>query len=313
MRWRFMADKKLGRGLDLLIRRTTSKEEPAATKLPSDRIPVASIKPNPFQPRREFSIEALNELIDSIRLHGVLQPISVRQTGENSFELIAGERRWRASMELGIETIPATILPANDEQMLEFAIIENVQREDLNPIEKAVAYRNLMGKFQLTQEEAAKRLGQKRSTLANFMRLLELPESIRERVANGSVSAGHARALLMITDAERQEQLAAKVSTGELTVRAVEMLAQLQPKTAPVDDPTRRAAKPVLKEIAESLKDVLGTKVKITGEGKRGRIVIAYQSPKDLERLIAWLKRDDQTPIDSPAEESAAETDTMQI
>lgn len=297
-----MSDKKLGRGLDLLIRKTS----PTAADAPrtgTDRIAISSITPNPFQPRRDFGIDALNDLIESIRQHGVLQPIAVRPHA-GGYQLISGERRWRASQELGLETIPAQVLPASDVEMLEFALIENIQREDLNPIEKALGYRELMAKFDLTQEQLAQRLSQSRSTIANTLRLLDLDDDIQKLLRDGSIQAGHARALLAISDPQVRRGAAMKAAQGELNVRELEDIAtapsrpdRLKPATSPTQI--------VLDDVARSLSETLGLQVAIRGTARRGRIMVEYGSRDELEQLILLLKKVARRDEDNMTEERA--------
>lgn len=281
-----MSDRKLGRGLDFLIKRNATPDEAVP---PGDRVvPVADIVPNPYQPRRNFDIDGLNELIESIRVHGVLQPIAVRPR-EDKYELISGERRWRAANELGLEQIPAVVHDVDDQEMLELALIENIQREDLDPIEKARAYQRLISEFDLTQEEAGKRLAQKRSTVANFLRLLDLPDDIQGMVARSEISMGHARALLAFEGAAEKLRLAREASQGRHTVRDLERLASARKAgpTSPGPRPASRSAlAPHLDNVARRMRDVLGNKVVITGDKKRGRITIDYYGTDDLNRIL---------------------------
>lgn len=293
-----MESRKLGKGLDFLIKKTTPAAEPepepeAKAAAPSQqRIPVEAIEPNPFQPRREFDIEGLNELIDSIRTHGVLQPVAVRALPNERYELVAGERRWRASRELGIEDIPAVVHDLDDQRMLEVALIENIQREDLTPIEKAKAYRRLMKEFDLTQEEAAQRLAQKRSTVANYVRLLELPDPIQELVARGRVSMGHARALAGVTDERVQGRLAEESARGDLSVRSLEHRIRTLKSTAA---PAAASAPPApanaqLAEVEKRLRDALATKVTVRGKGRGGRLTIDYYDAAALQRILRCIE-----------------------
>ena len=311
-----MESRKLGKGLDFLIKKTTPAVEPEVpeTATPPQpggespkRVSVDAIKPNTYQPRREFDIDGLNELIDSIRLHGVLQPIAVRPLADGNYELIAGERRWRASRELGLEDIPVVIHDLDDQRMLEVALIENIQREDLTPIEKAKAYRRLMSEFQLTQEEAAKRLAQKRSTVANYVRLLELPDDIQEKVARGSVSMGHARALAGVTESEVQKKLAIEAAAGmsvrdlEGRIRALKNLEKARSAAAGAGEPDAAGAQ--FSEIESRLRDALATKVAVKGRGRGGRLTIDYFDSAALQRIVACIEAGAQATSDRAASE----------
>ncbi|MEE9394218.1 MAG: ParB/RepB/Spo0J family partition protein [Planctomycetota bacterium] len=302
-----MVERKLGRGLDFLIKKPTTPEVPKVLETASETrgktmISVEDLVPNPFQPRRVFDIEELNQLIESVRLHGVLQPVAVRQAA-NGFELIAGERRWRASRELGLETIPAVIHEVSDQKMLELALIENLQREDLDPIEKAKAYRQLMREFNLTQEEASKQLSIKRSTVANHLRLLDLPREIQELVSSKRLSMGHARALLAAPSPEQRLSLAKRAVAGELTVRDVERLASASKQASELANPGKPSPKqldPNLEDYLSRLRSGLGTKVTLRGTAKRGKITIDYFDANTLNHLLEAIEA-------TPARRSEAE------
>ncbi|MFT7616392.1 MAG: ParB family chromosome partitioning protein [Planctomycetota bacterium] len=303
-----MTERKLGRGLDFLIKRTTPVEVEAPTPVAGE-IPVDAIRPNVHQPRRVFDIEPLNDLIESIRLHGIIQPIAVRKV-KDGYELISGERRWRAVSELGLESIPATVHDANDQQMLELALIENIQREDLDPIEKGKAYRKLIDTFELTQGEAAKRLGQKRSTVANFIRLLDLPSVIQDMASSKLISMGQARALLAFADPKQQLAAAEEATRGNLTVRDLERLAKVS--QAPAADPKAKAddigKDPHLTAVATRLREALGTKVALTGKGKRGRIVIDYYDTSSLNRILRCIEDGAELIGDQATQENSIST-----
>lgn len=288
-----MTDKKLGRGLDLLIRKTTTST-PETPKTGNERLAVTAIVPNPYQPRKEFPVDSLNDLISSIRTHGVLQPIAVRPA-TNGYQLISGERRWRACQELGLETIPAVVIAASDEEMLEFALVENLQREDLNPIDKAIAYRELMTKFSMTQEVLAQRLSQNRSTVANTLRLLDLPEDVQSLVRDGKIQAGHARAILAIGNDEVRQHAVARAAAGEATVRDLEALAHAHPADLPQPEPGTPPREPsrdriLLDDLARQLSQALGTKVEIRGTGRRGKITLHYHGRPDLDRYVQAIR-----------------------
>jgi ParB family chromosome partitioning protein len=277
-----MIDRKLGRGLDFLIGegRDTSEDE-------IRQVEIGAIAPNPFQPRRAFDREALEELTESIRRNGVLQPILLRQV-DDRFEIVAGERRWRAAGKAGLEAIPAVVKTVDDDRMLELALVENIQRQDLNPIERAEAYRSYIDTLGLTQEKAAERLGKDRSTVANTMRLLELSEEIRLLVSRGTLTMGHARALLGLPDEEAREILARRIVAEGLSVRAVEkaVKAARTPRT-----PTRPAPEPpaYLVELEGRLRERFGTRVRIQERGGRGKLVIEFYSRDDFDRIYELL------------------------
>jgi len=278
-----MTRKALGRGLSALLREV----ETASAGL--EQVPVDLIDPNPFQPRSAFPEETLRELAESIRSSGVLQPILVRRV-DGKYQLIAGERRLRAARMAGLQAVPAVIRDLGDRETLELAVTENVMREDLNPIEVAHAYDSLQERFQLSHEEIAARIGINRSTVSNTLRLLGLPEQIQNMVANGDVSAGHARALLGLQSADRQNELAQLIAKRGLSVRQVESIvasAQSAPEAQRVErkvDPNTRAA-------ALEMERSLGTRVRIVGSENRGKIEISYFSGDDLQRLYELLTR----------------------
>lgn len=275
-----MKERRLGRGLESLLGLTP--EVPQACDVL--QIPLDQLVPNPYQPRKVFTDEEMQDLVRSIREKGVLQPILVRRNGSN-FELIAGERRWRAAKEVGLETIPALVKELSDDQMLEVALIENTQRADLNPMERARAYRELMLRFQLTQEEASRRLGLERSTVANFVRLLELPPEIQSAVSRGTISQGHARALLAIKDPVEQAAVARRIEREGLSVRQVELLARGRKRT-PKKAPMRV---PHLADLEERIREKLGSKVRIDSRGQRGCICIEYYSIEHFEQILQKL------------------------
>ncbi len=278
-----MTRKALGRGLSALLR------EVETTTTGLEQIAVDLIVPNPLQPRRAFPEGTLNELADSIRTSGVLQPILVRRA-DGKYQLVAGERRLRAAKLAGLEAVPAVVRELGDREALELAVTENVMREDLNPIDVAHAYDSLQQRFQLSHDEIAERIGVNRSTVTNTLRLLRLPKSVQEMVANGEVSAGHARALVGLESAERQNELARLIVKRGLSVRQIEsMVVSAQggrkaPRTTRQMDPNTRAA-------ALEMERALGTRVKIAGSEKRGRIEISYFSGEDLQRLYELLTR----------------------
>lgn len=255
-------------------------------------IPVASITPNPKQPRRVFDEDALDELIHSIREIGLLQPIVVRPLGDDRFELVMGERRWRAHQVAQIDLIPAIVRDTADEALLRDALLENLHRSQLNSLEEAAAYQQLLSDFACTHEELAQRIGRSRPQISNTIRLLKLPPSVQRRVAAGVLSAGHARALLAIDDVEAQERMAARIVAEGLSVRMVEELVTLGETGSP-EKPTKvrgRTSRPELTAVAERLADVLETRVQITATAKgRGRVVVDFASHEDLQRIVDIL------------------------
>ena len=276
-----MTRKALGRGLSALLREV----ETATAGL--EQVPVDLIVANPFQPRSAFPQETLRELADSIRSNGVLQPILVRRV-DGKYQLVAGERRLRAARMVGLQTVPAVIRDLGDRETLELAVTENVMREDLNPIEVAYAYGALQEKFRLSHDEIATRIGVDRSTVSNTLRLLRLPEQIREMVAKGEVSAGHARALLGLESTDRQNELARLIAKRGLSVRQVERMVTTA-QGAPEAQRAARKMDPNTRAAALEMERTLGTRVKIVGSEKRGRIEISYFSGDDLQRLYELL------------------------
>jgi len=284
-----MQKRRLGRGLDSLIAPNEPSEPRAGGA--ADEIDLARIELNPRQPRQEVDPEALQRLADSIRTAGVLQPVVVRQKGE-MYELVVGERRLRAAFMAGLTSIPAIVRDVPDDQMLELALIENIQREDLNPIEKARAIRRMIDELGLTQEQAGAKLALERPTIANFLRLLDLPDEIREMVSRGTLSAGHARAILGLSDPPDQLILAAKVSKEGLSVRQAERLVvdgQLVRSHHRGSTPTSAQ----VRHLENTLREKLGTKVEIRGASGRGRIVIHFRSNEEFDRLFSLIAGDD--------------------
>lgn len=297
-----MSKKVLGRGLGAYFPGMDDEADPDGTSLPpKDRvntiiqIDINAVEVNPHQPRSEFEEERLQELADSIAQHGLIQPVTVRyispaedDSGNERLELISGERRLRAARMAGLEKLPAFVRQANDEQMIVFGIIENIQREQLNPVDVAMGYQRLMEECRLTQQEVAERVGKNRSTITNMLRLLHLPAIIQQGLKSGLITAGHARALLGVEDEAEQEELFGKTVEKKLSVRELEQLVQLigtnrgsGKKTAP-----RPATKEILPEIAQQLGSRLDTGVKIHQKKKGGEIKINFTSKDELERLL---------------------------
>jgi ParB family chromosome partitioning protein len=280
----------LGKGLSALIPAKRNAAPPHPEGL-ERHLPLADIKPNRLQPRRVFREAQLAELAESIREKGVLQPVIVRRSGQG-YELIAGERRLRACQKLGLERIPALIRQASDQEALEIAIIENLHRDDLNPIEEARGYQELAQKFGLTQEQVSQKVGRERSTVANSLRLLSLSEEIQKMLENGRLSAGHARAILSVDDRRRQLSLAQLIAGKGLSVREAESLARgATAKRAGTAGPKARSLDQHLANIQNEMQRALGTKVRLVPKGKaKGKIEIEYYSAGDFERIMERLK-----------------------
>lgn len=284
----------LGKGLDSLIpqqQKQVSKIIRKDTGLVFDenkilQIPIAQIFPNPEQPRKEFNHQDLENLVESIKVHGILQPLVVTDLEDGNFELIAGERRLRASQIAGLEKVPAILRNANQQQKLELALIENIQRQQLNPLEEAYAYARLIEEFNLTQEEVAKQVGKSRPVVANTIRLLSLPELIQKSLVTGEINMSKARALLSLKDEKEQIELFHSFKGEKISVRemelAIEKKGQISRKGSVRRDPNLRVQE-------ELLEDSLGTKVRITKKGERGSIIIDFFSTEELKKLIKDL------------------------
>lgn len=286
----------LGKGLGALIPELEEEENLDAQQL----VDINLIVPNPYQPRKEFSDEKLNELAESIRLHGVIQPLLVREF-QGKYQLIAGERRLRASKLVGLTEVPIVIREMTDQTMMEVALVENLQREDLNPIEEAEAYRRLMEEFSLTQEEIAKRVGKSRPAIANTLRLLNLPSIVQSELAKGTLTMGHARPLLSLNSTEEQIRVWQKIQNDQLSVRqAEELIKQLNnPDGVPRETKkqnqnvkTKSSRDPNLLELEDELQLSLGTKVIIKPIGSGGKIEISYFSDEDFERICEKLTQE---------------------
>ncbi|TWF77512.1 ParB family chromosome partitioning protein [Pseudonocardia hierapolitana] len=257
-------------------------------------IDLSAIQPNAKQPRTQFDEEALAELEHSIREFGLLQPIVVREVAPSSYELVMGERRWRAAQRAGLTRLPAIVRRTGDDSMLRDALLENIHRVQLNPLDEAAAYEQLLAEFGVTQTELADRLGRSRPVVTNTIRLLKLPVSVQRRVAAGVLSAGHARALLGIEDAGRQEELAARIVAEGMSVRATEEAVVLLRREAPSSaKPARRRPMqaPGLQDLAERLSDAFDTRVKVELGQRKGRIVVEFGSVEDLERIAKLMDR----------------------
>lgn len=276
----------LGKGLGALIpsEHTTVTTESATGLL---EVPVTSLVANRFQPRIHFDEESLTSLTASIRELGVLQPVLVRDAGDGTYELIAGERRWRAAKRAGMAMIPVVVRDANDTNSLEQALVENLHREDLNPLEEAAAYQQLLDDFSMTHEEVARRVGKSRAAVSNTLRLFQLPPGVQRLVHDGQLTAGHARALLGSPDRTFQEALARKAVSSGFSVRQVEnaVRSRTEADEAPTPTPSSRLRAPGLLELEELLSDRLDTRVNVTMGAKRGKVVIDFASLEDLERI----------------------------
>ena len=277
-----MQKQALGKGLGALIPDLSSLDDKARKALGIHEIELDKIVPNEYQPRKTFQNESLKELAASIKEHGVIQPVIVHRIGTN-YGLIAGERRWRAARLAGLKTVPALVKEVTKRELIEQALIENIQREDLNPLEAAEAYKRLQDEFKLTQEDLAKRVGKERSTVTNFLRVLGLPKELKQSLATGALSMGHAKALLSLERVRDQIQAASAIVRKGLSVREAEALASRLKNPA---KETKSRQSHELKTVEEKLKKSLGTKVSIITKAKGGRIVIEYYSAEELDRLL---------------------------
>jgi ParB family chromosome partitioning protein len=278
--------KVLGRGLGALIpQKAAAEPAPAAPQNGLLLVPIEQIAPNPFQPRKTFNESSIEELARSVREHGIVQPLVVTRTATDKYKLIAGERRYRAAQKAGLTTVPVVVKEMMTEgDTLQVALIENIQREDLNPIEEALAYHQLHEEFGLTQEEISKRVGKERSTVANFLRLVKLPDSVKKLLASGQLSMGHARALLAIDSTRKQEQLAERVVKKNLNVRQTEMLAS---ESSPRSAEKQEKEKDVFTRDAEDkLTRTLRAKVEIDRKRRGGVIHIRVGSEDELIRIV---------------------------
>lgn len=275
----------LGKGLDALFADNNTMEEEQGVQM----LRLSEIEPNRNQPRKEFDREALQQLADSIREHGVLQPLLVRTIGESSYQLVAGERRWRAARMAGISEVPVIVKELDDTQAMEIALIENLQREDLNPIEEALGYQVLTDQYGMTQDEVAKRVGKSRPVIANALRLLGLPQEILEMVKHGEITSGHARALLAFESKEEMLAVAQKIVSQGLTVREVERLAKPKPEVKP------KLSDSYFKEVEVALVHTLGRKIKVS-EKKDGRgiVQIEFFNKEDLAGIANLLAGEDK-------------------
>lgn len=268
---------------------------PVSGELPQKgvlRLPIEALQRDATQPRKVFDEEKLKELADSIRAQGLIQPILVRRDGEG-YRIIAGERRWRAAQLAGLQEVPAIVREASDAEAFELALVENLQRTDLNPIEEAEGYRRLTEEYALTQEQVSQRVGKDRSSIANALRLLGLPDPVKAMVAEGSISMGHARALLGLSEPERIHELASEVSERKLSVRETErrVREKRDEATKPAPKAEAKRASPATRQVVEELQRRLGTKVRLLDRGGKGTLEIDFFSYEDLDRLITLFRR----------------------
>ncbi len=296
----------LGRGLESLLRTTIGSvesdgqaaETTQKIEFPPDieaknsiqHVPMDLIEPNPYQPRMTWNDEELNDLCESIKVNGLIQPILLRKT-ETGFQVIAGERRLRASKLAGLEKINALVRDASDEEMLELALVENIHRTNLNPIERALAYQRYQEAFGLNQTETAKRLGEDRSVVANYLRLLGLPKEVKEMLVGDQLSMSHARAILALPTPDLQRKLAARAMTGRLSVREVEKLVRRSLEGSSIEPKPARVRPANIIDLENKLQSVLGTKVQINTRknSKRGKIIIEFYSLDEFDRLTAKM------------------------
>lgn len=282
-----MAKKGLGSGLDTLFMDNTNDIQVKKT------LRTSEIEPNRDQPRKVFSDEAIAALADSIREYGVLQPILVRPLGTGMYQIVAGERRWRAARMLGLDEVPVNIKELSDLEAMQIAIVENLQRENLNPLEEATGYSELIEKFGMTQEKVAKLVGRSRSAVANAVRLLTLPESVQKMVESGDLSAGHARALLAFDDEELLISTAQKAASGGLTVRQVEKIAQKSTEETPEKPASDTKIDNYFKEMEISLNETLGRKVKVDYGKNKGALILEFYDKDDLAELASKLAKEE--------------------
>lgn len=281
----------LGRGLDALMGGGPASLLETSEGGGVTMLPIAKVEANAAQPRKQFDAEALDSLADSIATHGILQPITVRHLPSGYYQIISGERRWRAARQAGLHEVPVLIVEADDRKVMELSLIENLQREDLNPMEEAAGYQKLMADFGLTQEECAERVGKSRPAVANALRLLNLPEPIQAMVEDGRLSAGHARALVSVTDPAVQQKIAEKVAGDELSVRQTEQLVKqlTQPPKEPKAPKTDPLGVDYAAVAAKELGDKLGRRVKIVTGRRKGKLELEYYGVDDLNDLLEAL------------------------
>ena len=280
-----MAKKALGKGLNALISEVTE-----INKNDIREIEIEKITPNHDQPRKYFDEDKIKELAKSIKENGIIQPIVIRNKGDK-YEIVVGERRYRGAIEAGLKKIPAIIKDYSDSKLLEIALIENIQRKDLNPLEEALAYKTIIKRETITQDELAKRVGKSRSYIANMIRLLELPDEIKEYVSRGTITVGHAKAIMAINNKDKQIELARKIVKDGLSVRETEEISKEESVPRGTKDVEKDFSEenPYIKQLEEKLIGTLGTKVRIKYKNERGSIIIDFFSDEELDRLIESL------------------------
>ena len=282
------SQKGLGRGLGALL---GDFDQDAAEDSAYKLLPLHRVEPNPDQPRQDFDEEELAALAESIRVHGVLQPLTVRETGGGYYQIIAGERRWRASRMAGLTDVPAIVIEADDRKAKELALIENLQRQDLNSVEEALGYQSLMNEFGLTQEEAAQRVGKSRPAVANALRLLTLDEKVLDMLRAGELTAGHAKAILMLKSEKKQLEAAQKIANLGLSVRQAELLCKNMSKEQPEKKEPATFQVDYVKECEKSLSKHLGRGVRIVNGKRKGRFELEFYGQDDLQTLLDALMK----------------------
>ena len=281
------SQKGLGRGLGALL---GDFQEETVEKSPYQKLPIHKVEPNPDQPRQDFDEEELAALSDSISTHGIIQPLTVRELNGGYYQIIAGERRWRAARMAGLSEVPVVIIEADDKKAMELALIENLQRQDLNPVEEALGYRSLMEDYGLTQEDTATRVGKSRPAVANALRLLNLCPEVLEKVRSGELSAGHARAIVALKNEKKQQELAQKVIALGLSVRQTELLSKNMDR--PVREPQPQQMRiDYIGECEKQLSKHLGRNVKIVNGKRKGRFELEFYGAEDLQILLDALMK----------------------
>ena len=282
------SNKGLGKGLGALL--GDFNEEPLE-KSAYQMLPIYKVEPNPDQPRQDFDEEELQALADSIEQHGIIQPLTVRELNSGYYQIIAGERRWRAARLANLSDVPAIIIEADDRKVKELALIENLQRQDLNPMEESLGYQSLMQEYGLTQEEAAKRVGKSRPAVANALRLLNLPQDVMEMVRSGKLTAGHARAVLVLKTEKKQLEAAQKIAALGLSVRQAELLCKNMAKETPVKVESDVIHVDYVAECEKQLSKQLGRGVKIISGKRKGKFELEFYGPEDLQILLDALMK----------------------
>ena len=281
------SNKGLGKGLGALL---GDIDDPIQENTPYKLLPIHKVEPNPEQPRRDFDEEELQALSESISVHGIIQPLTVRELFNGYYQIIAGERRWRAARMAGLSEVPVVIVEADDKKAMELALIENLQRQDLNPVEEAMGYQSLMDEYGMTQEEAAGRVGKSRPAVANALRLLNLCPTVLEMVRNGELTAGHARAILVLKEEKKQQQAAQRIHALGLSVRQAELLCKNMTRQ-PAPQPKVTLAVDYIGECEKSLSKQLGRGVKIINGKRKGKFELEFYGEEDLQNLLDALMK----------------------